>query len=79
VLEQLVAVARVVAEDEEDGRLREPLETSAHPPTTGAETTAAAGAARELLAASQIRSGELQCKTHIRASLQIEQPRPGGL
>ena len=65
-LQQLVAVARVVAEDEEDGRLREALEPGANLPAARAEPTPPAGVPRKAHATRHATApSELQCKTHI--------------
>ena len=63
-------MAGAVAQDEEDGRLGEALEPRANLPPPRAETTPAAGAARESRSALSRRPhSKLQCKTHIAPSL----------
>src|SRR4029453_14336292 len=65
-LQQLVAVAWAVAQDEEDGGLCKGLQPRPDVPAPRAETAASAGVAREPHSALQAAPpSKLQCKTHI--------------
>src|SRR5512132_193133 len=66
LLQQLVAVTGAIAQDEEDGGLREALQPRPDLPAPRAETTASPGVARKphpTLHATP--PSKLQCKTHI--------------
>src|SRR5437764_11122093 len=74
LLEELVAVTRVVPEDEEHGGFGEALEPGANLPAARAETAAAARPAGELHAPSHAAPDKLQCKTHIAETLAVGRP-----